>query len=156
MKKLFFAPLSILLLFLPLSISSISAQSRDIIEGRVLPDFATAIEWNVNDTLEGCMSRDLPYLPLLDACHFGEYTVRWYFYKSGVLYSFGRAARMHCFFNYEKVPLSNSERELFSKSWRAIANGRWYAVIDVRCGYVYSYEVRGNAFAWQLHQLPCN
>lgn len=136
---------------------SMSAQSKEILEGRVLPNFNSAIEWDVNQKLKGALEGK-PYLPLLDACHFGNYKAQWFFYQNDTLYKFGNPFSMFCW-SKEKlpnVPVSDSERELFSKSWQANADGRWYAVISgVDCGYVYTYQVEGTVFAWRLEQLTC-
>lgn len=141
--------ITILGVLLPLVLS---AQSKAICEGRELPNFKEAVQWNMNDTVNGT-STVRCYLPLLDACHFGNYTTEWFFYDNGVLYRYATLP-MLCF---SAVPgLEDWERKLFSTSYMAMGSGRWYAKITgVDCGYVYSYEIVGNAFAWQMRKLEC-
>lgn len=128
-------------------------QSKAICEGRELPNFKEAVQWNMNDTVNGTSTARC-YLPLLDACHFGRYDTEWYFYDNGVLYRYAKLP-MLCF---SSVPgLEDWERRRFSSSYMSIGSGRWYSVISgVDCGYVYSYEIVGNAFSWQMRKLECN
>lgn len=130
-------------------------QSKDICEGRILPDFKTSVQWDITKMPHGAAETRLN-LPLLDACHFGNYTTEWFFYDNGILYRYEQFP-MICFNGLGGGFIDDDDRRRFSSSMMSHGDGFWFAKITgVDCGYIYSYRIVGNAFAWQMRKLECN
>lgn len=130
---------------------------KDIREGRKLPDFQNAKIWNHPDTVHGFKTANV-YLPLLNACDFGKYEVDFYTYQNDVLY-FYYTFKMMCFCDMPALfdTLTPEMRRRDSESLKSMGNGRWYAIIrGVDCGYIYTYEVKDTAKAWQMQKTECN
>jgi hypothetical protein len=145
-------PLSISLVFaLVLSCSSRSAAQS-------LPDFSTAKKWDTDIRIDGWNDNLRPYLPVLNACEFGEYDTHWYLVKDSTIWYWGKIP-MLCLTaaKYPNAPLSDDDRKLYSTAVGSNGYGRWYAVLTgPDCGYVYTYDVSlGGRFTWQLEKLTC-
>ena len=151
-QKLVFYPLSILVF----SVFLLRGQSPAILRGEELPDFDGALTWKVGTPVDGEVESSTVWLPVLDACKIGDYSIGFYFYRDSVLWHYSNFP-MYCAARLPVGDLMNDEDKVrFSTRLQAMGRGRWYGVIrEVGCGVVFVYEVRGLALAWRRVDLGC-